>query len=119
GVGLAARVGPVKMKQASRQRTSAGEALALSGGTAQNTDGTAVPASPTARSRRAPGMKLHYHRHASGRLFENAFLERSSRVKPITPFVFYIPIIVVLQIWALWTGKTTWLWTLGMWPLGW
>ncbi|HLT28933.1 MAG TPA: sterol desaturase family protein [Myxococcaceae bacterium] len=64
-------------------------------------------------------MKRQYHRHASGRLFENAFLERSSRVKPVTPFVFYIPIIVVLQIWALWNGKTTWMWTLGMWPVGW
>src|SRR5690606_12573572 len=52
-------------------------------------------------SRRAPGMKLQYNRHASGRLFENAFLERSSRVKPVTPFLFYIPIIVTLQIWAL------------------
>jgi len=64
-------------------------------------------------------MKLDYNRHASGRLFENAFLERSSRVKPVTPFLFYIPIIVGLQVWAFWTGTTTLGWTLGMWVAGW
>lgn len=64
-------------------------------------------------------MKLEYNRHASGRLFENAFLERSSRVKPVTPFLFYIPIILGLQAWALWTGLTTLGWSVAMWVVGW
>jgi len=48
-----------------------------------------------------------YVRHASGRMFENAFLEAASRVHPATPFLFYIPIVLGLMAWALWTGVTT------------
>ena len=31
-----------------------------------------------------------YLRHQSGRMFDNAFLEASSRIRPRTPFLFYI-----------------------------
>lgn len=48
-----------------------------------------------------------YLRHQSGRMFENGFLEASSRVHPATPFVFYIPIISGLLGWALFTRVTT------------
>jgi len=64
-------------------------------------------------------MKHDYHRHASAPLFENAFLERASRVNPVTPFAFYIPIIVGLQAWALWNGHTSLGWTLAACPVGW
>jgi dihydroceramide fatty acyl 2-hydroxylase len=64
-------------------------------------------------------MKLDYQRHASGPMFENAFLERASRVHPVTPFVFYIPLIVALEAWALWRGVTTPLWSAAFVPVGW
>ena len=64
-------------------------------------------------------MKMDYERHASGRMFDNAFLERASRVRPVTPFLFYIPIIVALQAWALWNGVTTWAWSVPFALLGW
>ena len=60
-----------------------------------------------------------YLRHESGRMFENAFLEASSRVHPRTPFVFYIPIISALLGWALYTGVTNVLMTALFLPLGW
>lgn len=41
-------------------------------------------------------------------MFENEFLEAASRVHPVTPFVFYIPIITGLMVWALYRGITSW-----------
>lgn len=64
-------------------------------------------------------MKMDYQRHTGARMFENPFLERASQVKPVTPFLFYIPIITALQVWALWTGVTTWTWTAVFLPVGW
>lgn len=52
-------------------------------------------------------MKLEYARQSSARMFDNAFLEACSKVHPVTPFLFYIPIITGLMVWALWTGVTT------------
>ena len=51
-------------------------------------------------------MKLEYQRHAAARMFESPFLERSSKVHPATPFVFYIPIVLVSLPWALATHRT-------------
>lgn len=51
-------------------------------------------------------MKTEYVRHASARIFENEFLEASSKIHPATPFVFYIPIITGLMAWGLWSGTT-------------
>ncbi len=62
---------------------------------------------------------MNYERHASARMFENAFLEACSKVHPAVPFVFYIPIIAGLQAWALYAGVTRWTWTLAFWPVGW
>jgi dihydroceramide fatty acyl 2-hydroxylase len=39
-------------------------------------------------------------------MFENEFLEASSRVHPATPFIFYIPLILALIAWGLWSGTT-------------
>jgi sterol desaturase/sphingolipid hydroxylase (fatty acid hydroxylase superfamily) len=64
-------------------------------------------------------MKIEYVRHTSERLFQNDFLEACSKVHPVTPFAFYIPIITGLMAWGLWTGTTS----VGMAalfaPLGW
>ncbi len=49
-----------------------------------------------------------YLRHESGRMFENSFLEAASRVHPATPFIFYVPIVLGLIAWGLYTGVTTW-----------
>ena len=48
-----------------------------------------------------------YARYTSGRMFANDFLEAASRVHPVTPFLFYIPVIAALLAWALGTGVTT------------
>src|SRR5689334_8682744 len=48
-----------------------------------------------------------YARNASGRMFENAFLEAASRVHPSTPFIFYIPIVAGLLGYSLYRGITT------------
>ena len=60
-----------------------------------------------------------YQRHQSGRMFENGFLEASSRVHPATPFVFYIPIISGLLGWSLVRGLTSPLMAVGFLGLGW
>lgn len=49
-----------------------------------------------------------YARNATGRMFENDFLEAASRVHPAAPFLFYVPIISGLMAWGLYTGVTTW-----------
>ncbi len=60
-----------------------------------------------------------WQRYQSGRMFESAFLEAASRVHPSVPFVFYIPLVVGLLGWGLWTGVTSALWSAVFLPLGW
>lgn len=63
-------------------------------------------------------MKLPYQRHQVGRYFENAFLERASKVHPATPFLFYLPLLFGFSFWALHEEVTTWK-TASLWfPLG-
>ncbi len=64
-------------------------------------------------------MKMDYLRHQSGRMFESAFFETFSRVHPVTPFVFYIPLMTLLLGWSLLNGMTSPLLTLAFLPLGW
>lgn len=64
-------------------------------------------------------MKVDYNRHTAGRLFDNAFLEASSKVYPVTPFAFYVPIIGALALWGLTTGRTTVGWFALFAPVGW
>ncbi|MGQ0508444.1 MAG: sterol desaturase family protein [Myxococcaceae bacterium] len=64
-------------------------------------------------------MKMDYLRHQSGRMFDSPFLETFSRVHPATPFVFYVPIISALMVWALSSGATSWTLTAAFLPLGW
>jgi sterol desaturase/sphingolipid hydroxylase (fatty acid hydroxylase superfamily) len=40
-------------------------------------------------------------------MFDNAFLEACSRVHPVTPFLFYIPLTTALFAWGLYSGTTT------------
>ena len=65
-----------------------------------------------------PRMKP-YARYASSRMFQNDFLEGASRVHPVTPFVFYIPLIFALAAWAMWSGTTTVGRVALFFPLGW
>jgi sterol desaturase/sphingolipid hydroxylase (fatty acid hydroxylase superfamily) len=48
-----------------------------------------------------------YERHASGRLFKSAFMERASQVHPATPFVVYIPLVLVLMGYGFWRHLTS------------
>ncbi len=41
-------------------------------------------------------------------MFENAFLEASSKIHPSVPFLFYCPIVIGLLAWGLTTGITDW-----------
>jgi dihydroceramide fatty acyl 2-hydroxylase len=59
-----------------------------------------------------------YVRHASGRMFDSAFLEAASRVHPATPFVVYVPVILGLLGWGLWRGVTGPGWLAVFAPLG-
>jgi sterol desaturase/sphingolipid hydroxylase (fatty acid hydroxylase superfamily) len=52
-------------------------------------------------------------------MFQNDFLEATSRVHPVTPFVFYIPMIFALTGWGLWSGTTTVGRAALYFPLGW
>lgn len=52
-------------------------------------------------------MKLQYERHASARMFHNAFLEACSKIHPSVPFLFYGPVVVGLLAWGLLRGVTT------------
>ncbi len=64
-------------------------------------------------------MSTEYQRGASARMFQNPFLEACSKVHPVAPFAFYIPIISALMVYALGTGKSTPLHTVIFVPLGW
>lgn len=60
-----------------------------------------------------------YARHTSARMFESPFLEAASKVHPVTPFVFYVPIVVGLLAYGLATGVTRITWVLASYPAGW
>ncbi|SEU36108.1 sterol desaturase family protein [Stigmatella erecta] len=47
-----------------------------------------------------------YTRHVTGRMFDNAFLEFCSRIHPATPAILYLPLVVGLMGWGLWSGTT-------------
>lgn len=64
-------------------------------------------------------MNMEYERGASARMFESPFLEACSRVHPVAPFAFYIPIVVALMVYALGTGKSTLAQVALFIPLGW
>lgn len=64
-------------------------------------------------------MNMEYQRGASARMFENPFLEACSKVHPVAPFAFYIPIVVALMVYALGTGKSTLAHAALFVPLGW
>ena len=51
-------------------------------------------------------MERVWPRKSSARLFENDFLEAVSRIHPVVPFAFYLPIVAVLMGWALADGVT-------------
>jgi len=55
-------------------------------------------------------MQIEYARYASERMFKNDFLEACSKIHPSVPFLFYIPIIVLAEGYALVAGVTT-IWT--------
>lgn len=52
-------------------------------------------------------MKVNYARNASNRMFENDFLEACSKIHPSIPFLFYIPLIISAEVYALLAGKTS------------
>lgn len=60
-----------------------------------------------------------YLRHTRGRMFESDFFEFFSKVHPAAPFVFWVPILVGTQGWALASGTTSWSLTAALFPLGW
>lgn len=64
-------------------------------------------------------MKLEYQRHATGRLFESPFIERSSQVHPATPFVIYLPVVISVLAYALVTRTTTPLTAVASFVVGW
>ena len=43
-------------------------------------------------------MNVDYQRGASARMFQSPFLEACSKVHPVAPFAFYIPIIGALMV---------------------
>lgn len=52
-------------------------------------------------------MERVWHRKASARLFENDTLEAISKIHPVVPFAFYLPIVAGLLGWSLYQGRTT------------
>ncbi len=60
-----------------------------------------------------------YLRNERGRMFESNFFEFFSKVHPATPFVLYIPAVIALQAWALYSGATSLVMTALFFPLGW
>jgi len=62
---------------------------------------------------------MEYQRGASARMFESPFLEACSKVHPVAPFAFYIPIVVALMVYALGTGRSTLSHAALFVPLGW
>ena len=64
-------------------------------------------------------MNVDYQRGASARMFQSPFLEACSKVHPVAPFAFYIPIIGALMAFALASGKSGLLQAIVFVPLGW
>lgn len=64
-------------------------------------------------------MDVDYTRNAHARLFENDFLELTSKVHPAVPFVVYGPLVVGLLAWGLARGLTTPLAAAGFYVAGW
>jgi sterol desaturase/sphingolipid hydroxylase (fatty acid hydroxylase superfamily) len=64
-------------------------------------------------------MEVDYQRGTSARMFQSPFFEACSKVHPVAPFAFYIPIIAGLMIYGLATGKSTPLDAVVWIPLGW
>jgi len=52
-------------------------------------------------------------------MFESGFLEACSKVHPVAPFAFYIPIIIALMVYTLVSGKSSLLQAVIWFPLGW
>jgi dihydroceramide fatty acyl 2-hydroxylase len=64
-------------------------------------------------------MKMDYSRGQQARMFESPFFEACSKVHPVVPFLFYLPIIFGVWGWALYTARTTVLWSVAFVPAGW
>ncbi len=64
-------------------------------------------------------MKMEYSRNEASRMFESPFFEACSKVHPATPFAFYLPCLVALMSYALYTGMTSALWSVALLPAGW
>jgi sterol desaturase/sphingolipid hydroxylase (fatty acid hydroxylase superfamily) len=64
-------------------------------------------------------MDVDYQRQSSARMFESDFFEYFSKVHPSVPFIFYIPIITALMVYAFAKGLTTWTWAAAFLVLGW
>jgi sterol desaturase/sphingolipid hydroxylase (fatty acid hydroxylase superfamily) len=60
-----------------------------------------------------------YLRNERARMFESDFFEFFSKVHPVVPFVFYVPIAVGLLGWSLYSGLSTPLMGVCFLPLGW
>lgn len=52
-------------------------------------------------------MRVDYQRHSTARMFESEFLETCSKIHPITPVLFYGPIVVGTLTYGLARGVTT------------
>ena len=64
-------------------------------------------------------MDVDYNRNTHARLFQNDFLELTSKVHPAVPFVVYGPQVVGLLAYGLAKGVTTPLAAAGFYVLGW
>ena len=64
-------------------------------------------------------MDVDYQRNSSARMFQSDFFEYFSKIHPSVPFIFYIPIITGLMVWALATGVTSWAMAATFFVLGW
>ena len=64
-------------------------------------------------------MDVDYTRHAHARLFQNDFLELTSKVHPAVPFLVYGPLVVWLLAWGLVRGLTTPWAAVGFFVAGW
>ncbi len=60
-----------------------------------------------------------YLRNERARMFQSNFFEFFSKVHPATPFVLYIPAVVTLAVWGVYTGVVSLLPSLVCFPLGW
>ena len=50
--------------------------------------------------------EIVYERHGTGRLFQNDTLEALTKVHPSIPFVFWLPVLLAVSIWAFVTDHT-------------